>query len=160
MLTKVLLPGLFFALAACPPPPSGTQPSTPATPTAVDCSPTNDVLFESISESRREIPPLRTITTVYATGMWEVTAGTTASRKGCMKADDVAKIESDLSDASWEISHDKFRCGAAATLSVSYSSRGRPLWTEEVCSGMHLDDDSKDRLDRIIAIVSATTQRH
>lgn len=127
------------------------------------CTATGPVLFQSTT--RFQYKPVAgmplAVTTLYDSGAWtyvETTDGKrTRSTTGCLPHPDLVKIDSDLRKSAWTIEFDAFTCAAVGATAVDFSSHGKALFTETVCSGRHLDTASAKNLAEITAILAKVT---
>lgn len=78
-------------------------------------------------------------------------------KQGCADAADVRDLEAKLAKAKWKITTARNHCMAMATTSTEYRVKGKVVWTERMCSGQTLDQDSAAAIDAVKAIVAKLT---
>jgi hypothetical protein len=69
------------------------------------------------------------------------------------------RIRALLAQAPWRVTTDQITCKAFAISNTQFSVGGRQVWTEEMCSGQHLDRRSTRRLAQVMAIVDPLLPR-
>jgi hypothetical protein len=69
------------------------------------------------------------------------------------------RIRALLAQAPWRTTTDELTCKAFAMSNTQFSVAGQHVWTEELCSGHHLDRRSARRLAQVMAIVEPILPR-
>ena len=160
LLTLATTAGATPAPPATPVPP--TPPPHPSRAPDDTCQAAGDVVFEI---AHRLVPGVTDksiptpATTLYATGAWTFAAGGANGRKasGCLDAAAMKTIRADLAKAKWIVTASEVACDAMSVTFVEYSSHGKLVWAEELCSATKLDAASRDQLDAIVKILAGAT---
>ncbi len=149
---------------AAPSPPPPPPPSANPRPLAT-CARSGDVLFEQAELTEQRVAPTglpTSKTIVFTSGGWSRVSvdgkgKITSSITGCLAKADVDTIRDDLARAKWTITQADVACAAISATYVAYSSRGKHLWDQHMCSLNVLDATSQTALNEIVAILTKVT---
>jgi hypothetical protein len=95
---------------------------------------------------------------VYESGAW-VTSQMGRIERGCLPADVVVKIRTELASAKWEVAYDEITCAAVPMYFVDYTVFGKGVYTEAMCNGQRLDADSAKVLADVTKLVTEATAK-
>jgi hypothetical protein len=122
-----------------------------------------DPLFEMDREPIAPAKQAASAVKLFDDGTWTV-QDTAADGKpgpvsrGRLDKTAVDRIRHDLEAATWHTTTRTIRCFAKSLTHTIYSSHGTKLFTEEVCSGIVLDDASAKSLADIRGILDKATR--
>ena len=126
------------------------------------CRVGGDVLFEidhKVNPSIQVESEIGTSSTVlYGNGAWTYFArrpGLPAiSESGCLPPFELGEVTADLRFADWKVTSSRIRCFAMSLTYDEYSSHGKTLFADQMCSGATLDADSRKAVNDIKSILS------
>jgi hypothetical protein len=72
---------------------------------------------------------------------------------GCLDKSELARIQDDLKAATWKTKTARIKCMARTSTHTVFSVNDKPVFTEETCSGVILDDASAKSLADIRKIL-------
>ena len=103
-------------------------------------------------------------TKVFANGAWthdeaDADGKALAPRSGCLAKSDVAQLETTLRGAAWKITLNRIHCKAVSATFTVFQVDGKPVFTQRLCSGEVLDDQSQTKLDAATAQVDRALAR-
>lgn len=117
-----------------------------ATHPAPPCTVAGDELFAMTESYPLRDPGWTATFTLYASG---ATTSSESTETGCLPADALGPLATELDAAPWQITHDEITCAGMPQHATSYSVRGKPTYAEsDVCSGGHIDAASRQAIDR------------
>jgi hypothetical protein len=167
--TKLSLSFLLF-LAACSSTSNTTTKPVPPQPkpvvTAPSCEKTGPELFGVRTLSKVQPTPDGVRTgelIVLRSGAWTATGLYTAdgtARSGCLSGDDLATVMQTLDGLPLQVVHpdpSQPRCMAEAITNTVFAIDGAHVFTEELCSGVHIDSKSRTALDDVQKLMTAIT---
>jgi len=163
MLNKNLFASIFsFAITACA---SAPQPQAQPAPVvklaATTCDPDDNRILFGISPRPNGAYGAGfdgKAISVSESGAW-VTSQMGRIERGCLPADVVVKIRTELASAKWQVDHDVITCAAVPMYFVDYTVFGKGVYTEAMCSGSRLDADSEKILRDVTNLVTAATAK-
>jgi len=173
MKTSFLLASLVAPLIASaqPSPTNMPAPADIATPVPMPpppldlrrniCRAGGDVLFEIDHKVNSNIQVESEVgtwsTVLYANGAWtyfERRPGLPAiSESGCLSQFELGEVTADLKFADWKVTYNRIRCFAMSLTYDEYSSHGKTLFADQMCSGGMLDSDSRKAVNDIKSIL-------
>ena len=95
---------------------------------------------------------------VYESGA-RVTSQMGRVARGCLPADVVVKIRSQLASARWQVTFDETIWAAVPMYFVDYTVFGKGVYTEAMCNGQRLDADSEKVLADVTKLVTEATAK-
>jgi hypothetical protein len=166
MKTPFLLASLVAPLIASAQP-SPTNIATPAPmPPAPGlrhniCRVGGDVLFEIDHKVNGNVELESQVdtssTVLYSNGAWtylERRPGQPAIfETGCLSDFELGEVTADLQFADWKVTYNRIRCFAMSLTYDEYSSHGKTLFADQMCSGATLDADSRKAVNAIKSIL-------
>jgi len=165
MKTTFLLASLVAPLIASAEPTNIARP-VPMPPPPPDlrqnvCRVGGDVLFEIDHKVNGNIQVETEVgtssTVLYGNGAWtyfERRPGLPAiSESGCLSEFELGEVTADLKFAEWKVTYNRIRCFAMSLTYDEYSSHGKTLFADQMCSGAMLDSDSRKAINDIKSIL-------
>jgi hypothetical protein len=136
--------------------PADPPPSKPAPDAA--CRPAGGVLFEIDHRVDAGAKLPASTTKVFANGGWtredtDSDGKAASARAGCLDKPALKQLETTLQGAPWKVTMARMRCMAISASYTVYQVRGKPVFTQRLCSGESLDDKSRAKLDAAVQLV-------
>jgi hypothetical protein len=130
------------------------------------CRVGGDVLFEIDHKVNGNIQVESEVgtssTVLYGNGAWtyfERRPGLPAiSESGCLSDFELGEVTADLKFADWKVTYNRIRCFAMSLTYDEYSSHGKTLFADQMCSGAMLDADSRKAVNDIKSILVRARQ--
>ena len=163
LLVLAILPLACSNAAAAPAP----TPVPPRSPPPAACRPTGAVVFAIDHRVDRGVEPAAKLPTstakVFANGAWtrdeaDPEGKPLAPAAGCLAKPDLKQLEATLAGATWKVTKAQVHCMAVSATFTVYEVRGRPVFTQRLCSGEVLDDKSRGKLDAAVALVEGAAK--
>ena len=145
------------------PTPADAPTPAPAPPAQPACKPLGVALFE-IDHAADPGAKLATSTSkVFGSGAWtheetDADGKALAPTSGCLAKNDVSKLETILSGATWKVTTARMHCMAVSATFTVYQVRGKQVFTQRLCGDKILDKDSRAKLDAAIALVEGAAK--
>jgi hypothetical protein len=128
------------------------------------CRVGGDVLFdiEHKVTGNYDVDVPTSSTVLYRNGAWtyfERRPGLPAIfESGCLSQFELGEVTADLKFADWKTTYNRIRCFAASLTYDEYSSHGKTLFADQMCSGATLDSDSRKAVNDIKSILLRARQ--
>jgi hypothetical protein len=156
-MSKRMILALVAAATAC-----AAVGSADPKPAAKTCAATGTPMFEAKDSVRNSSTP-NASSRLYENGAFaadEVDATGKPTRHvtgACVAAQDLADAKAAVQTATWKVTTARVKCMAMSMNLTTYLVDGKPVYTEQLCSGKTLDPDSAAALTKLKAILKAQT---